>query len=96
VYSESKSDECVIICLYMDDMLIFGTSIDIVFRTKLFIRSKFEMKDMDEANVILGVRIIRNGTSILLFQEQYIERLLTKFRYYDFKLVSTLMMLTLN
>ena len=48
------------------------------------------MKDMGEANVILGVRIIRKGDSILLSQEQYIEKLLRKFGYYDFKPVSTL------
>ena len=48
------------------------------------------MKDIGEANVILGVRIIRMGDSILLSQEQYIEKLLRKFRYYEFKPVSTL------
>jgi len=47
------------------------------------------MKDMGEANVILDVRIIRKGDSILLSQELYIEKLLRKFGYYDFKLVST-------
>jgi len=59
VYSKSKNGECVTICLYVDDMLIFGTYIDIVSRTKLFLGFNFEMKDMGEANVILGVRIIR-------------------------------------
>ena len=70
-------------------MLIFSTCINIVSRTKLFLSFNFEMKDMGEVNVILGVRIIRNGDSILLSQEQYIEKLLRKFGYYDFKPVST-------
>ena len=47
------------------------------------------MKDMDEASVILGVIVIRKGYSILLSQEQYTEKLLSKFDYYDFKSVST-------
>ena len=68
VYSKSENGECFIICLYVDDMLIFGTCIDIVSRTKLFLGSNFEMKDISEANVILGVRIIRKGDSILLSQ----------------------------
>jgi len=89
VYPKSENGECVVICLYVDDMLIFGTCIDIVSRTKFFLGCKFEMKDMGEANVILGVRIIRKGDSILLSQEQCIEKLLRKFGYYDFKLVST-------
>jgi len=45
----------------MNDMLIFGTCNQIVFRTKLFLGSKFEMKDMGGADVVLGVRIIRKG-----------------------------------
>ena len=44
---------------------------------------------MGEASVILGVKIIRKGDSILLSQEKYNEKLLKKFGYYDFKSVST-------
>ena len=89
VFSKFENGECVIICLYVDDMLIFGTCIDIVSRTKLFLGSKFEMKDMGETNMILGVRIIRKRDSILLSREQYTEKLLRKFEYYDFKPMST-------
>jgi len=89
VYTKSENGECVIMCLYVDDMLIFGSCIDIVSKTKLFLESKFEMKDMGETNVILGVKVIRKGDSILLSQEQQTEKLLRKFRYYYFKLVNT-------
>ena len=89
VYTKSENEECVIICLYVDDMLIFGTCIDIVSKSKLFLESKFEMKDMGEASVILGVKVIRKGNNILLSQEQYTEKRLRKFGYYDFKSVST-------
>ena len=41
VYSRSENGECVIICLYVDDMLIFYTCDDIVFKTKAFFGSKF-------------------------------------------------------
>ncbi|GKC58417.1 zinc finger, CCHC-type containing protein, partial [Tanacetum coccineum] len=54
----SKFDETgkgVIICLYVDDMLIFGTDQVQVDLTKEFLSSKFSMKDMGEADVILGV-----------------------------------------
>jgi len=46
-------------------MLIFGTCIDIVSKTKLFLKSKLKMKDMGEASLILGVQVIRKGDSIL-------------------------------
>ena len=90
MYTKSKNGECVIICLYVDDMLMSGTCIDIVSKAKLFFEFKFEMKDMGETSVILGVKFIRKGDSVLLSQDQYIEKLLRKFGYYDFKSVSTL------
>jgi hypothetical protein len=83
VYIKSLNGEHVIICLYVDDMLIFGTCVDIVIKTKSFLSSKFDMKDMGEASVILGVRIIRKGDSIILSQEHYVEKLLKKFGHYD-------------
>jgi len=47
----------VITCLHVDDMLIFGMNIDIVNDTKKFLSTQFEMKDIGEADVILGVKI---------------------------------------
>nr|GEV63252.1 ankyrin repeat-containing domain, PGG domain protein [Tanacetum cinerariifolium] len=44
----------VIICLYLDDMLIFGTDQNQVDKTKKFLSSKFSMKYMGEADVILA------------------------------------------
>jgi len=55
-------------------MLIFGTCDDIVFTTKLFLGSKFEMKDMSGTNVIIGVRVIRKGDTILPSQEKYTQK----------------------
>nr|GEY81757.1 hypothetical protein [Tanacetum cinerariifolium] len=43
----------VIICLYVDDMLIFGTDQVQVNLTKEFLSSKFSMKDIGEDDVIL-------------------------------------------
>ena len=42
VYSKSENGEYAIICLYGDDMIIFGTNIDIVSRTKLFLGSNLK------------------------------------------------------
>ena len=57
LYSRSENGECVIICLYVDDMLIFCTCNDIVFKTKLFLESKFKMKDMGEASVLYELKL---------------------------------------
>ncbi|GJW13918.1 zinc finger, CCHC-type containing protein [Tanacetum coccineum] len=58
VYSKfDTSGKGVIICLYVDDMLIFGTDHVQVDLTKEFLSSRFSMKDMGEADVILGLAV---------------------------------------
>nr|GFA40045.1 zinc finger, CCHC-type [Tanacetum cinerariifolium] len=47
------SGKGVNICLYVDDMLIFGTDQVQVNLTKEFLSSRFSMKDIGEADVIL-------------------------------------------
>ncbi|KAJ9552574.1 hypothetical protein OSB04_016619 [Centaurea solstitialis] len=84
------SDNGVIICLYVDDMLIFGTNQNQVDRTKEFLSSSFSMKDMGEAEVILGIRIKRENKGIAIMQSHYIEKVLKKFNYVDCSPVSTL------
>ena len=54
----------VIICLYVNDILIFGTDLEEVEKTKGFLSSKFSMNDMVEADVILGIKIIRDNDGI--------------------------------
>nr|GEU45881.1 zinc finger, CCHC-type [Tanacetum cinerariifolium] len=84
VYSKfDASDKGVIICLYVNDMLIFGTDQVQVDPTKEFLSSRFSMKDMWEADVILGIRIKHESNGIAIFQTHYIEKVLKKFNYSD-------------
>ena len=76
MYPKCIDKKCVIITLYVNDMLIFGTSLDMVHGTKRFSASQFDMKDMGEAKVILDVKIIRMGDNVMLSQELYVEKIL--------------------
>jgi hypothetical protein len=66
VYTKSIDNEYVIISLYVDDMLVFCISMNDMHSTKCFLASKFDMKDMSEASVILGIKIIRRDNGIML------------------------------
>nr|GFB87584.1 hypothetical protein [Tanacetum cinerariifolium] len=83
------SGKGVIICLYVDDMLIFGTDQVQVDLTKEFLSSRFSMKDMGEAAVILGIKIKHVSNGIVISQSHYIEKVLKKFNYSDCTPVST-------
>ncbi|GJU92025.1 zinc finger, CCHC-type containing protein [Tanacetum coccineum] len=77
VYSNfDETGKGVIICLYVDDMLIFGIDQVQVNLTKEFFSSRFSMKDMREADVIPGIRIKH-------------EKVLKKFNYFECTPVST-------
>nr|GEW40045.1 zinc finger, CCHC-type [Tanacetum cinerariifolium] len=90
VYSKfDASSKGVIIFLYVDDMLIFDTDQVQMDLTKEFLSSRFFMKDMREAYVILGIRIKHESNGISISQCHYIEKVLKKFNYYDCTPVST-------
>nr|GEU76206.1 zinc finger, CCHC-type [Tanacetum cinerariifolium] len=92
VYSNfDNSGEGVIICLYVDDMLIFGTDQNQVDKTKKFLSSRFSMKDMGEADVILGIKIKCENKGIVITQSHYIEKIPKNFNREDCSPVSTTM-----
>ena len=57
-YTKFIDKQGVIICLYVDDMVIFGTDTEAVKDTMKFLLFKFNIKDMGLANVILGIKIV--------------------------------------
>jgi hypothetical protein len=72
--------EGVILCLYVDDILILGTSLDVIKETKDFLSNNFEMKDLGEADVILNIKLLREGNGgITLVQSHYVEKVLSRF-----------------
>ncbi|GKF76890.1 zinc finger, CCHC-type containing protein, partial [Tanacetum coccineum] len=77
------------ICLYFDDMLIFGTDQNQVDKTKKFLSSKFSIKDIGEADVILGIKIKHENRGIVITQSHYIEKIFKKFNREDCSPVST-------
>ncbi|GKC24690.1 zinc finger, CCHC-type containing protein, partial [Tanacetum coccineum] len=60
-----------------------------VDNTKKFLSSRFSMKDMGEADVILGIKIKRENKGIIITQSHYIEKILQKFNREDCSSVST-------
>nr|GEV14890.1 zinc finger, CCHC-type [Tanacetum cinerariifolium] len=59
--------------------------------TKNFLSATSSIKDMGEADVILGIRIKHETNRIVISQSHYIKKVLKKFNYIDCSPVSTLM-----
>ncbi|GKB80230.1 retrotransposon protein, putative, ty1-copia subclass [Tanacetum coccineum] len=76
VYVKDTSSGYVILCLYVDDMLIVGNYDKIIRSTKDMLKSKFDLKDMGLADVILGIKIIRTQNGLVLSQAHYVDKIL--------------------
>ena len=62
----------------MDNILLAGNDMEMIVTTKKWLSSIFEMKDMGEANYVLGVKIFRDCLKKLLglSQKTYIKMIL--------------------
>ena len=89
MYLRVIGSNCMRICLYVDDMSIFSTNMHVLNETRNLLSSHFKMKDMDEADIILGIKIRKTNDDFSLCQSHYIEKSLKKFNYFDVLLVRT-------
>jgi hypothetical protein len=81
VYYHHGGGHKVILCLYVDDILIFGTSLDVINEVKTFMCQSFDMKDLGEVDVILNIKLIKGENGITLTQSHYVEKVLSHFGY---------------
>jgi hypothetical protein len=90
-FSVNEADRCVyycqgeghgvILCLYVDDILIFGTNLDVINKVKTFLCQSFDMKDLCKADAILNIKLIKGENEITLTRSHYVEKVLSHFSY---------------
>ena len=70
VYIKKHKDKYVLLSLYVDDILIARNDLEFVQTIKRWLSSTFEMKDMEYASYILGVKIYRSHSNRLVALSQ--------------------------
>ena len=79
----SKKDIKVVmlLVLYVDDILLIGNDIGVMSSVKIWLSSQFDMKDLGEANYILGIKLWqdRKNRMLGLSQAGYIDKILARF-----------------
>ena len=83
VYVKDIENGYVILCMYVDDILIIGSNDKMVKSTKAILSTRFDVKDMGFADVILGVKILRTFDGLVLSQTHYVDNILNKFNKDD-------------
>ncbi|KAH9307354.1 hypothetical protein KI387_035265, partial [Taxus chinensis] len=92
VYTKKFEDgSYIILCLYVDDMLVAGKNMQEIKVLKKQLSESFAMKDLGAAKQILGMRISRDRKErkLTLSQEEYIKKVLERFNMQDAKPVGT-------
>ena len=86
-YFKKYTDSYVFLLLYVDDMLIAGSSMREINNLKTRLSAAFEMKVLGPAKQISGMKISRDRSAgtLNLSQELYIEKVQSRFRVNDAK-----------
>jgi hypothetical protein len=96
VYIKNINTIYVIVCLYIDDMLIFDSNANIIKTNKQMLTSKFDMKDMGVAYVILRMKISKTYDGLILYQCHYNDKILDKFDKNENNIAKTLIDVNLH
>ena len=77
----------IFLILYVDDILLIGNDFEMLSKVKIQLTTQFQMKDLGEAQYVIGIKIIRDKKNkiIALSQENYIDSILSKYNMQDSK-----------
>jgi hypothetical protein len=66
IYVNFKGKDFTILVLYVDDILLASSDKNMLYETKSFLSSNFDMKDLGDASYVLGIEIHRDRTKGVL------------------------------
>ncbi|OWZ24413.1 polyprotein [Phytophthora megakarya] len=89
VYVKVKEGRHVYICLYVDDMIIAAKTSEEIQEVKAALKSAFKMKELGEANFILGMEIDHDHSAkaLMIKQARYMDDVVTRSNQQDAKMV---------
>ena len=81
VYKRHQDKVVMFLVLYVDDILLIGNDVGVMSSAKVWLSSQFDMKDLDETNFILGIKLWQDCKNKMLglSQARYIDKVLEQF-----------------
>jgi hypothetical protein len=78
IYAKLKNGKFILLILYVDDILLTSSDVNLLLETKKFLSSNFDMKDLGEASFVIGIEIHLDRRNGVLGQSQkaYLENAL--------------------
>lgn len=75
----TKSGDMVIICIYVDDLVVTASTIALLTFMKAQLTAIFKMTDDGEIGYILGIKVEHSPTQVKLHQSAYVDKLVNRF-----------------
>ena len=76
LYRKDEKTGTLIVVVYVDDLLVTGTSTKQIFEFKREMATKFEMSDLGNLTYYLGIEVLQAREGIVLSQERYAMKIL--------------------
>ncbi|KAA0067938.1 gag/pol protein [Cucumis melo var. makuwa] len=81
VYKKINKVKVAFLVLYVDDILLIGNNVGYLTDVKAWLAAQFQMKNLGEAQYVLGIQIIRDrkNKTLALSQATYIDKMLVRY-----------------
>jgi len=91
VYKKTSKDGRTLIYIWVDDMVLFASSLEALEELKSILKSELDIKDIGEPKYFLGIEITRDrvNRTISLSQKNYVDTIVRRMNLQDAKPVST-------
>ncbi|CAM8916639.1 unnamed protein product [Rhodiola kirilowii] len=89
LFTLAQQTEFIILLVYVDDVVLTGTSSQLITHVKEFIHDKFQIKDLGYLKYFLGLEVARSRDGIFLNQRKYALDILEDANFSDCKPVRT-------
>ncbi|CAM8984564.1 unnamed protein product [Rhodiola kirilowii] len=89
LFTLTTNEHFLILLVYVDDVVLTGTSSALIEKVKLFIHDKFQIKDLGNLKYFLGLEVARSSAGIFLNQRKYVMDMLEEYHFTECKPVKT-------
>lgn len=76
LYRRVNKEHLLLVAVYVDDLLVTGTSLEMIDEFKKGMAAKFEMSDLGKLTYYLGIEVDQHSEGITLRQESYANKIL--------------------
>ncbi|KAL0423503.1 UNVERIFIED_CONTAM: Retrovirus-related Pol polyprotein from transposon RE2 [Sesamum radiatum] len=77
LFTKKSGDSFLVLLLYVDDILVAGTSAELITEVKNYLDRVFTIKDLGVAKYFLGLEVARSPQGIVVTQTKYIKDIVT-------------------